>query len=97
MINKNLDPFKPAMARKILFLQQYEFDVVHYSGQQIQRVDALSRLRNTGNVQYEDVEPYIYNILPATNNNKHTEEMSKNYIDQIDINEVLRTQKLDPF
>ena len=97
MINKNLDHFKPAMAKKIMFLQQYEFDIVHNSGQQIQRADALSRLRNTGNVQYEDVEPYIYNILPAANNNKQTEEMSKNYIDQIDINEVLRTQKLDPF
>ena len=35
---------KPAIARKVIFLQQYDFDIIHKDGEKIKHADALSRI-----------------------------------------------------
>ena len=34
---------KPTLARKVIFLQQYDFDIIHNDGDKIKHADALSR------------------------------------------------------
>ena len=43
LINKRMDEMKPAIARKVIFLQQYDFDIIHKYGDKIKHADALSR------------------------------------------------------
>ena len=43
LINKRMDEMKPAIARKVIFLQQYDFDIIHKDGEKIKHADALSR------------------------------------------------------
>ena len=33
LINKRMDEMKPAIARKVIFLQQYDFDIIHKDGE----------------------------------------------------------------
>ena len=60
LINKRMDKMKPAVARKVIFLQQYDFDIVHKDGEKIKHADALSRyIPNT------HIEEYIEPVLNA--------------------------------
>ena len=34
---------KPAIERKVIFLQQYDFDIIHKDGDKIKHANALSR------------------------------------------------------
>ena len=63
MVNKQLDEIKPTIARKIIFLQQYNFDIIHKEGKKIAHVDALSRyMSKPSDDEEEDIEPVINNI-----------------------------------
>ena len=63
LVNKQLDEMKPTIARKIIFLQQYTFDIIHKDGEKIPHVDALSRnMSKTCDDTEEDIEPVINNI-----------------------------------
>ena len=41
LINKPIDKLKPTLARKVIFLQQYDFELIHKPGKQIPHVDAI--------------------------------------------------------
>ena len=97
MLKKRMDHLKPATARKLLFLQQYDFDIVHKHDINLQHVDCLSRLPRTGDDEQDDVEPYICNILALLRDNKQTIDKSHANVEQLNVDEVLNTQKLDPF
>ena len=43
LINKRMDEMKPAIARKVTFLQQHDFDIIYKDGDKIKHADALSR------------------------------------------------------
>ena len=43
LINKRMDEIKPAIARKVIFLQQYDFDIIHKDGEKIKHEDAQLR------------------------------------------------------
>ena len=43
LLNKRKDEMKPAIARKVIFLQQYDFDIIHKDRDKIKHADALSR------------------------------------------------------
>ena len=60
LMRKKLDELKPATARKLIYLQQYKFQLVHKLGSSISHVDTLSRLvpEDTSDVE-EDIEPQI--------------------------------------
>ena len=63
LVNKQLDEIKPTIARKIIFLQQYNFDIIHKEGKKIAHVDALSRyVSKSCDDEEEDIEPVINNI-----------------------------------
>ena len=58
LINKRMDEMKPAKARKVIFLQQYDFDIIHKNGDKIKHADALSRYIPNTNIE-EDIEPVL--------------------------------------
>ena len=63
LVNKQLDEIKPTIARKIIFLQHYNFDIIHKEGKKIAHVDALSRyMSNSCDDEEYDIEPVINNI-----------------------------------
>ena len=61
LINKRMDEMKPAIARKVIFLQQYDFDIIHKDGEKIKHADALSRYIPNTNIE-EDIEPVLNTI-----------------------------------
>ena len=99
MINKNLDTMKPAIARKIIYLQQYDFDIVFKDSERIQHVDALSRLvcEDNNNEPIEDIEPYICKISALIDNDNRPKNACDVDFEHLNMDEVLRTQKLDKF
>ena len=58
LINKRMDEMKPTLARKVILLQQYNFDIIHKDGAKIKHVDALSRYLPNTNIE-EDIEPVL--------------------------------------
>ena len=63
LVNKQSDEIKPTIARKILFLQQYNFDIIHKEGKKIAHVDALPRyMSKPCDDEDADIEPVINNI-----------------------------------
>ena len=65
MMNKSMELMKPATARKLIFLQQYDFELQHRKGELIRHVDTLSRQLTVhgGNA---DIEPVINAIKHTT-------------------------------
>ena len=61
LINKRMDEMKPTIARKMIVLQQYEFDIIHKDGDKIKHSDALSRYILNTNIE-EDIEPVLNTI-----------------------------------
>ena len=57
---------KPAVARKIIFLQQYDFNIVHKDGVKIPHADALSRCKpaDEENIVSEDIE-HVLNVIDS--------------------------------
>ena len=61
LINKRMDEMKPAIERKVIFIQQYDFDIIHKDGEKIKHADALSRYIPNTNIE-EDIEPVLNTI-----------------------------------
>ena len=61
LINKRMDEMKPAITRKVIFLQQYEFDIIYTDRDKIKHADALSRYIPNTNIE-EAIEPVLNSI-----------------------------------
>ena len=61
LINKRMDEMKPAIARKVIFLQQYDFDIIHKNGDKIKHPDAFWKYIHNTNIE-EDIEPVLTDI-----------------------------------
>ena len=56
LVTKQLDEIKSTIARKIIFLQQYNFNIIHREGKKIAHMDALSRcMSKPGDDEEEDI------------------------------------------
>ena len=51
LINKGMDKMKLTLARKVIFQQQYDFDIIHKDGYKIKHADALSRYIPNTNIE----------------------------------------------
>ena len=51
LINKRMGEIKPTIARKVIFLQQYDFDIIHKDGDKIKHAYALSRYIPNTNIE----------------------------------------------
>ena len=65
LINKSMDEMKPVIARKVIFLQQYDSDIIHKDREKIKHADALSRYIPNTNIE-EDIEPVLNAIQVKT-------------------------------
>ena len=63
LVNKQLDEINPTIARKIIFLPQYNFDIIHKAVKNIPHVHALSRyISKTCGDEEEDIDPVMNSI-----------------------------------
>ena len=61
LINKAIDILKPTLARKVILLQQYDFERIHKPGRQIPHVDAISRhVYPKNDTEESDIEPEFF-------------------------------------
>ena len=88
LINKRMDEMKPAIARKVIFLQQYDFDIIHKDGEKIKHADALSRYIPNTNIE-EDIEP-VLNAIQG----KHESNSGILDIREIGLGEVTKSETI---
>ena len=63
IMDKKMDELKSSLARKVLFLSQYDFTIKHMLGSRISNADALSRTLYEKNTDSEeDGEPTLFNL-----------------------------------
>ena len=79
---------KPALARKVTFLQQYYFDIIIKNGDKIINADALSRYILNTNIE-EDIEP-----VPNAIQGKHESNSGILDIKEIGLGELQKVRQL---
>ena len=72
IMNKKLDDLKPSLARKVLFMSQYDFKLIHKNGLTILNADTLSRQQyeHPDNIAPNN-EPELYTINQNQNTQKN--------------------------
>ena len=81
VMNKKLDELKPSLARKVMYLSQYDFKISHKEGSKIANADALSRQKcYEDSNSDDDCEPHILAI------DKKNEQVPKPILDYTDLN-----------
>ena len=85
---------KPAIARKVIFLLQYDFDINHKNGDNIKHADALSRYYT--NIE-EDIEPVINAIQGKHESNSGILDIKEIGLGEVTLLKVRQLQKLDTF
>ena len=96
LINKRMDEMKPAIARKVIFLQQYDFDIIHKDGEKIKHADALSRYIPNTNIE-EDIEPVLNAIQGKHESNSGILDIKEIDVGEVTLKKVRQLQKLDTF
>ena len=98
LMAKRIDEMKPAVARKVIFLQQYDFEMVHKMGRSIFYVDNLSRwTRDDVDNEYEDIEPEI-NVIHDNIVQKQTPlDLNELGLKDVTLDKVRVLQKHDMF
>ena len=87
ILHKKIDELKPSLARRIMFLTQYDFNIIHKDGKLISNADSLFRqIYEETNDSEEDAEPELY-ILRDIGNTK------KPVFDFADINLQILTEQ----
>ena len=96
LINKRMDEMKPAIARKVIFLQQYVFDIIHKDGDKIKHADALSRYIPNTNIE-EDIELCLNAIQGKHESNSGILDIKEIGLGEVTLQNVRQLQKLDTF
>ena len=83
------------LARQVLFLQQYDFVLIHKNGTEIPHVDALSRTLND-----EEENEHISELLALNEKkiiNEYSNELDENELNNLSLENVRLGQKKDSF
>ena len=96
LINKRMDEIKPAIARKVIFIQQYDFDIIHKDGDKIKHADALSRYIPNTNIE-EDIEPVLNAIQGKHESNSGILDINEIGLGEVTLQTVRQLQKVDTF
>lgn len=104
IIKKPIDKLRPSLARKVIFLQQYEFELFHVPGKSIPHVDALSRhVYSDAETERSDIEPEICAIKPTVNEvcvikqngDKHILDVKDLRLENFTVESIKEAQKKD--
>ena len=87
---------KPTTARKVIFLQQYDFDIIYKDGDKIKHADALSRYIPNTNIE-EDIEPVLNAIQGKHERNSSILDIKEIGLGEVTLHKVRQLQKLDTF
>ncbi|MGL1886778.1 MAG: reverse transcriptase domain-containing protein [Reichenbachiella sp.] len=93
LLNKRADELKPSLARKIMFLSQYDFKIFHKEGTKISNADSLSRQKYDTDSNSED-EPHIF----AVGNEPRTKpvlDFSDIELESLTVQNIRRAQRKD--
>ena len=96
LTNKRMNEMKPAIARKVIFLQQYDFDIIHKDGDKIKHADALSKYIPNTNIE-EDIEPVLNAIQGKNESNSSILDIKEIGLGEVTLEKVRQLQKLDTF
>ena len=88
-----MDEMKPAIARKVICLQQYDFDIIHKDGEKIKLADALSRYIPNTNIE-EDIEPVLNAIQGNHESNSGIIDIKEIGLGEVTLQKVRQLQKL---
>ena len=91
-----MDKMKSTFARKVIFLQQYDFDIIHKDGDEIKHADALSRYIPNKNIE-EDIEPVLNAIQGKHERNSGIINIKEIDLGEVTLQNVRQLQKLDTF
>ena len=86
----------PAIARKVIFLQQNDFYIIHKDGDKIKHADALSRYIPNTNSE-EDIEPVLNAIQGNHESNNGILDIKEIGLGEVTLQKVRQLQKLDTF
>ena len=92
--NRPIDQLKPSMARKVIFLMQYDFIIEHVSGLSIPHVDGLSRYQYPPNDSQNDNSDIDEILAIKDDNNISLEDIN---IDDLTVDNIKKAQKQDSF
>ena len=59
LMAKNLNDVKPSIARKIIYLQQFDFEIIHKNGSRVPQIDFLSRYMDDSDSDNDLIDPTI--------------------------------------
>ena len=93
---KEWTKLKPAIARIVIFRQQYEFDIIHKNRDTIRHVDALSRYIPNTNIE-GTIEPLINDIKWNYGDNSGPIDINTMYLGELTLQKVRQLQKLNTF
>ena len=96
LINKRMDKMKPTIARKVIFLQQYEFDIIHKDVDKIKYADALTRYIPNTNIE-EDIKPVFKTIQRNLGSNSGILAIKEICLGVVTLQLVRQLQKIDTF
>ena len=87
---------KPSIARKVIFLQQYDFDIIHKDGEKIKHAGALSRYIPNTDIE-EDIEPVLNTIQGKHESNSGILDIKEIGLGEVTLQNMRQLQKLDTF
>ena len=87
---------KPTLARKLIFLQQYDSDIIHKDGDKIKHADALSRYIPNTNIE-EDIEPVLNAIQGKHESNNGILDIKEICLGEVTLQKVRQLQNFDIF
>ena len=91
-----MDEIKPAIARKVIFLQQYDCDIIHKHGDKIKHADALSRNIPNTNIE-ENIELFLIAIQGKHESNSSILDIKEFGLGEETLQNMRQLQKLDTF
>ena len=96
LINKRMDEVKPTLARKVILLQPYDFDIIHKDRNKLKHADALSRYIPNTNIE-DDIKPVLNAIQGKHERNSDILDIKEIGLGEVTLQTVRQLQKIDTF
>ena len=91
-----MDELKPSLARRVMFLSQYDFNIIHKDGKLISNADSLSRqIYEETNDSEEDAEPELYILRDIGNTKKSVFDFADIYLQILTEQNIRKAQNKD--
>ena len=97
ILNKRMDELKPSLARKVMFLSQYDFKLVHQAASKVSNADALSREVFNENKSEKFDQSDLFAVIHKDKATKPVLDFTDLEIDKLNEKSIREGQKRDYF